>query len=295
MSSQPSSPLRKKSPRAPSLSLDDALDRALRIYDKQRLHPGPTDVVAQHMGYKSANNGQALGALASLRYYGLLERPQDGMYVVTKAVESYKYAPEEEMKRALLWRFLTSPPLFADLLERYQGDMPADANLRYELISRGFLPGTAESVVGILKKSLAFVGMSAPTPEANVAPVESTASAPSVRLPHLKLPSLSPLVPPLPLPPQVPPGHGNQTFESPESVNDEIDVVAAKQAFVRTSSEDDNTRTVVDDADHDRIPVRLSGGRRAWLVIPTVFKEADKARLKAQIDLILTQEDEDDD
>ena len=54
---------------------------------------------------------------------------------------------------------------------------------------------------------------------------------------------------------------------------------------------------VWDDADCDRIPVWLRGGRRAWLVIPTPFFNADKARLKAQIDLLLTEddiEDEDD-
>ncbi|MEY4210523.1 MAG: hypothetical protein RLZ92_903, partial [Pseudomonadota bacterium] len=42
----------------------------------------------------------------------------------------------------------------------------------------------------------------------------------------------------------------------------------------------------------DKIPVRLFGGRRAWLHIPTPFYEADKSRLKAQIDLLITEEDE---
>lgn len=45
------------------------------------------------------------------------------------------------------------------------------------------------------------------------------------------------------------------------------------------------------DAGHDRIPVRLQGGRRAWLWIPTVFYESDKQRLKAQIDLLLTEDE----
>jgi hypothetical protein len=42
----------------------------------------------------------------------------------------------------------------------------------------------------------------------------------------------------------------------------------------------------------DRIPVRLSGGRRAFLEIPSPFFEADKQRLKNQIDLVLTEDDE---
>lgn len=39
----------------------------------------------------------------------------------------------------------------------------------------------------------------------------------------------------------------------------------------------------------DKNPVRLTGGRKAWLIVPTPFYEADKSRLKAQIDLLLTE------
>ena len=43
---------------------------------------------------------------------------------------------------------------------------------------------------------------------------------------------------------------------------------------------------------YDRIPVRLNGGRRAWLEIPTPFYLADKKRLNAQIELLLTEDEE---
>ncbi|MDQ2821218.1 MAG: hypothetical protein M3Y65_12625 [Pseudomonadota bacterium] len=78
---------RKKSPRAPSMALNEALDRALKLYELERLHSSPVDVVATGIGYKSANSGSALSALASLRYFGLLERPKDGFLAVAKAVE----------------------------------------------------------------------------------------------------------------------------------------------------------------------------------------------------------------
>jgi hypothetical protein len=45
------------------------------------------------------------------------------------------------------------------------------------------------------------------------------------------------------------------------------------------------------DAGTDSIPVRLSGGRKAWLAIPTPFYADDKLRLKAQIDLLLAQDE----
>ena len=52
------------------------------------------------------------------------------------------------------------------------------------------------------------------------------------------------------------------------------------------------SQQVFESTDFDRIPVRLPGGRRAWLLIPTPFYDIDKKRLKAQIDLLLTEEDE---
>jgi hypothetical protein len=41
----------------------------------------------------------------------------------------------------------------------------------------------------------------------------------------------------------------------------------------------------------DQIPIRLSGGRKAWLNIPTPFYESDKARIKAQIDVLFADTD----
>lgn len=250
---------RKKSPRAPSIALDEALDRAFRIYDKERLHPAPSDVVAQHMGYKSANNGNALSALASLRYYGLLERPKEGLFAVTKDVEAYRFAPSDELKRSFLVRFLSSPPLFAELLDRYQSGLPSDGNMRYELIQRGFLPATAESVVGVFKKSVAFAGLFDARAEVLSEPAEDEVAD-----------GLSEDAAPPPAPPPAP---SSQIIQAAPSATSPV-------------------HAALEEAGHDRIPVRLTGGRRAWLVIPSVLYEADKQRLKAQIDLILTQEDE---
>lgn len=250
--------LRKKSPRAPSIPLDDALERASKIYEQERIHPAPADVIAQHMGYKDANSGRALAALASLRYYGLLERNSQGNLAVTKDVESFKYAPNDELRRSYVRRFLTTPPVFAELLDRYGSELPSEANLRYELIQRGFLPAAAETLVGVLKKSLEFAnGFQAPA-----------AAAPSFA-----------------------------DSESPDFVEDvdpsQSDVPASREVAAATPVRSQPVEAVIAaDAEHDRIPVRLAGGRRAWLVIPPVLYARDKERLKAQIDLLLTEDDE---
>ena len=147
---------RKKSPRAPSISLDEALERVMKIYDRERLHPASTDIIAQHLGYKSANNGTALGTLASLRYFGLLDRPKEGMLAVAKEVESYNFAPDVKLKRSLLLGFLVRPALYNELLEKYESGLPSDANLKYALIQRGFAPQAAEPALAVFKRSVSF-------------------------------------------------------------------------------------------------------------------------------------------
>lgn len=243
---------RKKSPRAPTMALDEALERALRAYERERLHPAPTEVFAQNIGYKSANNGSALQAIASLRYLGLVERPKDGQLAVTKEVEAYKFAPDETIRKSLLIGFLKAPPLYAELLERFQSGLPSDANLRYELIQRGFLPQTAESASQAFRRSVAFVGYFDQVREAQIelAPNEA-------------------------IPPEMSHQSENATVASASQRASNVDVAEH-------------------DGQLDNIPVRLPGGRRAWLVVPTPFYESDKTRLKAQIDLLLTQDEEDD-
>lgn len=236
------------------MALDEAIDRAVKIYEKEHLHPAPTDAVAQHMGYKNANNGAALSAMASLRYFGLLDRPADGKLAVTKDVESYMYAPSEDIQQALRIKWLRTPPVFAELLDSYQGALPSDANLRFGLIQKGFLPASAESAISIFRRSVEFARyFEAPLNASSPKPSEFSAAASSDAAPAGNVGGLT----------------SGPSGTPPAQLGDDSL------------------------PEMDRIPVRLSGGRRAWLVIPEVFYAADKDRLKAQIDLLLTQDEED--
>jgi len=260
--------IRKKSPRAPSVSLQEALDRALKVYEKDRLHPAPTEVFATNLGYKSANSGSALTMIASLRYFGLVERVGDGILAITKAVESYKFAPDEVLRQKLLRQFVRSPPLYSDLLDRYSTGLPSDANLRYELIQRGFVPSAAESVLTAFRDSVAFANYFSD-------PTEAFAESHTGQVAELN----------------------SGTQESPVTISPLSAATAAPQvASLPSVASTISAATMLHESGStdDQIPVRLSAGRRAWLVIPTPFFEADKARLKAQIDLLLTQDEEED-
>ena len=245
---------RKKSPRAPSLALDEAIDRALKIYDKERRHPAPLDAVAQHLGYKSSTNGAALAVFATLRYYGLVERPKEGMLAVTKEVESYKFAPDEKLRQQHVLKWLKSPALFAELLDDYAEALPSDANIKYALIQRGFSDKAADSALVIFRRSVDF---------ANYYERQASTQGPHVDEEQI---------------------HASETKEEDkEAVNR---LLTPSSEFARELGIAPPPPTV------DRIPVRLGGGRRAWIEIPTPFYAADKSRLKAQIDLLITDDED---
>lgn len=257
-------PIRKKSPRAPSITLQEAMERVNAAYEKERLHPAPTDVFAQNIGYKSANSGAALAAIASLRYYGLIERPRDGMLAVSREIEHYKYSPDDDEKQALLTRFLRNPPVFAELLDMYQNALPSDGTMRFELIRRGFLPAPAEAVVTIFRKSVEYVGYfgaknGRETPEVSQTSEESYASG----------------------------ADENAGSDEPQTV-----AKPGLTAQIPSVASVNVLPPGVSMAENDCIPVRLTGSRRAWIVVPSDLREADKVRLKAQIDLLLTVEEE---
>lgn len=246
--------LRKKSPRAPSIGLGEAIEKSCKIYEIERCHAAPVDGVAQHIGYKNAANGAAIGMLASLKYYGLLERPKEGMVAVSKDIEAYLFAPNETIKQALVTKWLKSPLVFAELLDKYTNNLPSEATLKYELIQRGFSPAAADGCLQVFLRSVDFAHYFERSQEAMTE---------------------------------------QNTNGSAENWNeDEGEVFSvvptSKTAQVSTPA----LQTITASDDFDRIPVRLAGGRRAWIEIPMPFYSADKERLKKQIDLLLTDDEE---
>lgn len=255
--------VRKKSPRAPSIALDDAIEKIGKMYDKERCHLAPIEALAQHLGYKSAANGAALSALASLKYFGLLDRPKEGMGAVSKEYETFKYAPNEAIKVNAITKWLLSPPVFAELLDRYKEGLPSEATLKYDLIQMGFSPQAADSCAQVFRKSVDFAKYFELREQAGL--VQETGLGATN---------------------QIEPTEPFAAYPSSEN--------GMEQRY-KPSSGDDQKPSVppVSHPEVDRIPVRLGGGRKAWIEIPTPFYSTDKTRLKNQIDLLITDDDND--
>jgi|SRR5690554_670586 len=249
----------KRSPRAPSVPLDEAIERARRVYVKENCHPAPADAVAQHLGYTNARNGAAASAIATLRYYGLVERGEAKTIVVSKELQDYIFAPSADIKRGLLIKWLRTPPIFSELLDEYVGHLPSDETLKFRLLQKGFSPEAADSCRDVFKQSVAFVGVYEAEDEEAVEQVAVPSGSPEQ-------------------------GKGLDEPPLPQPVS------AGSDGAV--SGESNPVRAQEIHSDFDRIPVRLSGGRRAWVEVPSPLYLKDKERLKAQIDLLLTDDED---
>lgn len=255
--------VRKRSPRAPSMSLKEAVDRVGKAYAKEGLHPANADIVAHHLGYKSAGNGAAKRALAALGYYGLLERPSEGMLAVTKSFQEYRFAPSEELRTQALRKWLLNPGVFAELLEKFPDRLPSEASLKFELIQKGFSPEAAVECLTAFLESVQYVQSLSSDFDVEASKTVGEATDAGV--------------------------------EAVDAVDDQrgVDFTSSRIESGARPAATATTRDIgVEDEDSDRIPVRLAGGRRAWLVIPSPFYAADKRRLISQIELLLANDEE---
>ncbi|WP_322105250.1 hypothetical protein [Paraburkholderia sp. J41] len=242
------------------MPLDDAIERTAKLYEKEGRHPTSADVVAQGLGYKDSNNGRAAQTLASLRYYGLVERPKEGYLAISKDFESYHFAPDPRVKREFLVKLLQTPPVFAELLEKYESRLPSDATIKFDLIQKGFASATADNCVALFRRSVEYVKYYDGPEDSPSMVEEAEVDEVGGESTNYSLPS----VPKVGVP-QVSPGELEQSQPPAREARSEM----------------------------VRIPVRLPKNRQAWLEIPIPFFEADKKRLKAYIDLQLTDDEGD--
>lgn len=255
---------RKKSPRAPSFGLQDAIERAFKIYDREGRHAVPVDVAANHLGYKDASNGAAMAALATLRYYGLIERPREGQLAICKEFELYKFSPNDEIRMKLLGTWIRKPPIFNELLDQYVGGLPSDGTIRYDLIQKGFNASSVDSCVSAFRSSVEYARFY----DAPAGKVEADEQDEEEH----------------DLPESLEQAHGTPTPSSHSSSLPERPSTAKIKPPLLLSSDDT--------AEIDKIPIRLTGGRRAWIVVPSPLYTADKDRMIAQIKLLLTDDEE---
>lgn len=147
---------RVRSPRYPSMPLEDAVEHGRTIFEKDRRHPIAREVAAGHIGYKSLN-GAADSALSTLMQYGVLEKVAKGEVRVSQNTVDILFPDKPEQRAAAIRSAASSPPLFKALNERFVEATPSTETLRSYLTREGFNARAIGPIVTSYTKTRAMV------------------------------------------------------------------------------------------------------------------------------------------
>jgi hypothetical protein len=150
---------RIRSPNYPAISLAEAIKRIGQVHTKERQHLASRDVILKGMGYGGVN-GVSLGVLSAVLKYGLLEQQGRGEdYRVTDRAVRILHPHDPAEKVAAINEAATAPPLFAELLDHFKGDLPSDDNLRAYLVRRGFSQTSLPNVIQAFRDTLEIASL----------------------------------------------------------------------------------------------------------------------------------------
>ena len=154
-----SKPQRQRSPAYPSVGLAEAIKLAGRFWEKEKRHEAFVGVASQHFGFK-AGSSSGLQTAAALTYYGLMEQSgskESRSVKLTDLAISILSTTDSPTRDALLKQAVLRPKIHAELLTKYDGELPSDPTLRnYLTFDRGFNAGMVDDFIRQFRHSLAF-------------------------------------------------------------------------------------------------------------------------------------------
>jgi hypothetical protein len=249
----------QRSPNYPMQPLDWAVTTGLKLLEKEGIHAVSPDIIATNLGYKDASNGRARRILANLKAFGILQKAPGSKLAVSQEVRRFKLHPTEADKAILIKQWLKRPLLYSKLFDKYGENLPSDRALVFELVDEhGFVESSAQQAIDVFRASIRYAEQ--------VAGVLSGAKDNDDN------------------------GHDDETLDEVEEPEDQV-----KQSTLGHQQPPARANLPVPpplEREGVRYPIRLAGGRMAWIDVPDPFYEADKNRLRAQLEVIGTVDED---
>ncbi|MEQ6330812.1 hypothetical protein VLF92_21130 [Pseudomonas chengduensis] len=262
----------QRSPNYPMQGLEWAIDVGLKLLEKEGLHPVVPDIIATNLGYKDASNGRAKRVLANLKAFGILQKAAGLKLSVSPDVRKFKLTPSEEDRAIFVGHWLKRPLLYSKLLDKYGDNLPSDKALVFELVDEhNFMENAAKSAIEVFRASLSYAARFSGALQVNREEADEFSEDEM----------------------------GGDEEDAPPAISSPpqgfLPLVASLPSQHITPSSVTHTQVLpVQPAAKEgvRYPIRLVGGRMAWIEVPDPFYEADKSRLKAQLEIIGTYDED---
>lgn len=127
---------RVRSPSYPSSSLEEALEKAGKLYSANRNSAMAREAAAKDLGYAGLS-GRSGKVLANLAHYGLVEKAGKGGIRVSQLAVDILYPQDQQTKERALREAALNPSLFADMHEQF-GTRVSENVIRSYLMREGF-------------------------------------------------------------------------------------------------------------------------------------------------------------
>lgn len=145
-----------RSPRYPSIGLEEAIERAKKIFERERKNPATREIIAKALGYAGIS-GKSAGLIGSLRQFGLLSGHDKGLRISDSAVDLIHAPQSSEEYRSALVKAAYTPKLFQEIREHFQFGQPSDESLKYFLVRKGFSEEAREQAAKAFRATAALL------------------------------------------------------------------------------------------------------------------------------------------
>jgi hypothetical protein len=152
---------RLRSPSYPSLTIDDAIDRAKNLYAKEGRHPALVSTAVSHWGYKQKSSG-GLKTVASLKSYGLLADEGNGADRTIRLTDSGLAIVQDERaispgRDEFIQAAAFKPKILSDMWAKYGESLPSlDTVKHYLTVERGYNPNAFSDIIRSYKAAVSY-------------------------------------------------------------------------------------------------------------------------------------------
>jgi hypothetical protein len=150
-----------RSPNFPFINLENALERAYRLYQEEKKGSVPFAVAVKHWGY-SLNSSGASQTVAALKNYGLINDEGSGTHRRIRLSELalriiLDNRPDSPDIGLFKRQAALSPSLTSEIYDKWPDSLPSEHNLHHFLVlDKKFNPDTARKVCKIIKENEIF-------------------------------------------------------------------------------------------------------------------------------------------
>lgn len=150
----------KRSPGYPMIRLDEAIQRAKTLWDKDKNNYIPLAAAYEHLGYKPKGSYGAR-IISALKKFELISEKKDAIKLTEDAVDLALHNESDERYIEIVKKLALKPSIYETIFNKCNGIIPSDNTLRIELIKEyEFNPESVNDFIDSFKKTIEFAGLS---------------------------------------------------------------------------------------------------------------------------------------